>query len=133
MPDAYDIRRMLDDAVAAFHQATPDPDTDRVADLRGEGTAADGLVTTVALPGGRLESITIHPQAMRLQSHALAEHITAAVNAALDDLTSKVADAAPPAVDPAALLQRLQEVQIASVERLDAFLSAINQAQRPNR
>jgi DNA-binding protein YbaB len=131
VPDAEDIRRILDDAVAALQQAAPDAETAQIAELRGEGSAGDGLVTTVAAPGGRVESVFIHPRAMRLDSQTLAEHITTAVNAALDDLTAKVADtAATPVADSAALLRRLQEVQIASVERLNTFLRTINEAHR---
>jgi hypothetical protein len=55
----------------------------------------------------------------------------AAVNAALDDLAAKVADAAPaPAADPAQLMHRLREVQVESVQRLETFLRAINDAAR---
>jgi DNA-binding protein YbaB len=126
---AEEIRRMLDDTVAAFKQATPDDaDAARVAEARGQGSAADGQVKVVVKPGGRLESVTIDPRAMRLGSEAIGAHIVTATNAALDDLAAKVAEAAPTAVNPAQLMERLREVQVASVERLETFLRGINEA-----
>jgi DNA-binding protein YbaB len=124
-----EIRRMLDDTVAAFRQAAPDDaDAARVAEARGEGSAADGQVKVVVKPGGRLESVTIDPRAMRLGSEAIGGHIVTATNAALDDLAGKVAAAAPAAVDTAQLMERLREIQVASVERLETFMRGISEA-----
>jgi hypothetical protein len=90
------------------------------------------LVAAVATPDGRVESLTIAPRAMRLDSFTLAEHVTTAVNAALGDLAAKASDATP-ATDPTALLHHLQDLQIASVQRLETFLRTINEARRPGR
>lgn len=126
--DAEEFHRSMEEALDALRQvrANPaDPDTA----VRGEGEAAHGLIRAVALSGGRIEAVTVDPRAMRLASQDLAEGVTAAVNAALDDLRGKTADRLTDnGLDPAALLDRLQEVQVASAERMQAFLRTIGDA-----
>lgn len=52
--------------------------------LIGQGVAADGKVEAAVVKGGKMRSIQVDPQAMRLGSEVLGEEIVLAVNAALD-------------------------------------------------
>lgn len=51
---------------------------ERIGEVRGEGTAADGRIVVEVLQTGELSSLKIDPRAMRLGSEALAEEILAA-------------------------------------------------------
>lgn len=57
---------------------------------RGEGTALDERVRAVVVAPGRVEELTMDPRVLREGSEAVCEAIAEAVNAALDDLRSKV-------------------------------------------
>lgn len=50
--------------------------------VRGEGTAAQGMVGAVVDGGGGIQEVTIDPRAMRLDSLTLAEAVTEAVRLA---------------------------------------------------
>ncbi|MGC1211501.1 MAG: YbaB/EbfC family nucleoid-associated protein, partial [Micromonospora sp.] len=58
--------------------------------LRGEGTAADGLVRAVAVQGGRLESVTVDPALTPQRIDEVCGHVVVAVNAALAALDAQV-------------------------------------------
>ncbi|SCE84202.1 YbaB/EbfC family nucleoid-associated protein [Micromonospora mirobrigensis] len=130
MPASADeFRQSMDEALRTLRELRahrPDPDA---AETRGEGTTADGLITVVAGPGGRIESVTVAPQALREGSDHLGEQLTLAVNAALDDLRERTLAGAPDVPDPAVLLERLQEVQQQSVRQMRSFLGALTDAQ----
>lgn len=119
-----DTRRMLEQ-MRSGGEEPPDP-----GELRGEGEAADGQVQAVAVAGGRLESLTVNPRAMRMGSEALCEQIVAAVNAALDDLRGKAAAQAVAAggVDPAALAEQMRDLHTESVRQMDMFTQGIRDA-----
>lgn len=126
-----DARRALDVMRAGGDAAdrAADPAVDRVAEVRGEGSAADGQVQAVAVTGGRLESVRVDPRAMRMGSEALSEQVVLAVNAALDDLRGKVSEQPMPgAVDPAALAAQMRELQDESVRQMEKFGQAIGDA-----
>ena len=98
-------------------------------EIRGEGVAADGQVLATARTGGRLESVQLDPRALRMGSQALGEQIVLAVNAALDSLQTQAgAQAAPPAADPAALAERMRELQDQSVRQMYVFSQSIADA-----
>lgn len=66
-------------------------------DLTGTGEAANGLIRTIVGADGRVSALSLAPELRRLgprgpvmDSETLAAEITAAVNAALDDLDAKL-------------------------------------------
>ncbi|WP_345577143.1 YbaB/EbfC family nucleoid-associated protein [Nonomuraea rosea] len=58
---------------------------ERLATIRGTGSGADGRIVVNADHSGRIDSIDLHPRAMRLASEELSEELLRAVNAAQDD------------------------------------------------
>jgi hypothetical protein len=109
-------QRNLDDVVAA---------TGNAEDLRGEGEAARGQIRAVAVVG-RVESVTIERQAMRMASHDLAEQLRAAVNAALDDLRSSARDQAPAfGVNTEELTEQVRQVQDMSLAHMRTYTRAL--------
>ncbi|MGV9772961.1 YbaB/EbfC family nucleoid-associated protein [Streptosporangium sp. NPDC003464] len=94
--------------------------------LRGSGQAADGQVSAVVGPDGRLCELNLNPRVMRMASEDLAGEILTAVNAALDDLRAGLPGLdAVTAVDPAALAESLDGVHDDVVRRLEEFASGI--------
>jgi DNA-binding protein YbaB len=91
----------------------------------GSAEAADGLVRATAT-GGRLHRLELDPRAMRLPSETLAEEITIAVNAALNDL--RAASAQARGADLAVLSRQVREVQDEGVRRMAMISSAIQEA-----
>jgi DNA-binding protein YbaB len=99
-------------------------------DRSGVGEAADGRVRVVAADG-RVKSLKLDPRLMRAGSEELAEHVLAAVNAALDDMAAKVPSADDISVpDPKALAAQVSEIQEQSVRQLAAISQAISAAVR---
>lgn len=86
--------------------------------------AADGLVGVVMTPAGKLAQITVEPRLLREGIESICEHITLAVNAAIDELRARSRPAA--AVDPEALAATLRDLQTDSVRRMAAFGSAVD-------
>jgi DNA-binding protein YbaB len=98
----------------------------RLTAMRGDGTAADGLVRAGVDGTGDLVELVIEPRAMRLASSDLAREIRAAVSAARAEVAARLAEsaAAAPAVagpDVAALQQLLVEVDATARQRMDEF------------
>lgn len=89
--------------------------------VRGEGTAAEGKVSAKVVAGGHVEELHVDPRLMRLGSAELCAQIVIAVNAAMDDLRSKAAEAAPAVMDPAALAGVLENLQAESVRQMSRF------------
>ncbi|MFD0887459.1 YbaB/EbfC family nucleoid-associated protein [Streptosporangium algeriense] len=56
-----------------------------LAEVRGTGTGADGLIGVTVGPSGRVEKIDLNPRVMRLDSHTLAGELMRAIGAAEDD------------------------------------------------
>src|SRR5262249_27566628 len=86
--------------------------------VHGAGTAAEGRATARAAAGGRLEELTVDPRLMRGGSEELCAQIVVAVNAAMDDLRTQTAQAAPEVMDPAALAGVLEELQVESARQM---------------
>jgi DNA-binding protein YbaB len=61
----------------------------RLAELRGVGSAADGLVEVNVGPGGGLTDLRLDPRAMRLDSGSLREAILDAARQATEQLTTQ--------------------------------------------
>ncbi|MGW2626407.1 hypothetical protein [Micromonospora taraxaci] len=127
--DADQFRQSIDDALNTLRELRATRPVAEAVETRGEANAADGLIAVVAAPGGRIESITVAPQVLRQGSGYLAEQMTIAVNAALEDLQARTVAEAPDAPNPAVLLERLEDVQQQSVHRMQSFLSALTSAQ----
>jgi hypothetical protein len=109
-------QRNLDDVVAASG------DTE---DLRGEGEAARGQIRVVAVVG-RVESVTVEPQAMRMASHELAEQLRTALNTALSDLRSSAGTGgATTGMKTEELSARARELQDMSLAQLRTYTRAL--------
>jgi DNA-binding protein YbaB len=124
-----DLDRLLQDTRRVLSElGARRPDQDVLPDLRGVGTAADDQVRASVAVGGRLETLTVNPRLMRMGSEALCEQIVAAVNAAVDDLATKVVESAPEVPDQADLGQQLEEIQTESVRRMETFTQGVADA-----
>lgn len=109
-------QRNLDDVVAASG------DTD---DIRGEGEAARGQIQVVAVVG-RVESVTVGPQAMRMASRELAEQLRTALNAALGDLRASAGTrGAASGMKREELSARARELQDMSLAQLRTYTRAL--------
>ncbi|MDG4810132.1 YbaB/EbfC family DNA-binding protein [Micromonospora sp. WMMD1120] len=122
--DASGLGKLLSDTMAAldeFQQGAGEPPT-------GAGTAADGMVVVRTELPGRVTEMVLDPRVMRWSSQALAEEVTAAVNASLADLQ---ANAGVPGggADLGGLGERLREIQERTGQQLSAFTNQLVQAQ----
>lgn len=89
----------------------------------GTGIAADGQVSAT-ITDGRFDTLVIEPRLMRLPAAELAEHVTSAVNAALDDLRNRRREVEQPA-DLDALAQNLEAVQDRSIRQMTQMSHAL--------
>ena len=96
-------------------------------ELQGTGEAADGAVRAVAAPPGRVVSLDIDPRLLRGGSADVAAAVTAAVNAALDQLRTSAAAAVVPA-DLDRLERDLEAVQLDSVRQMARLGAAMDTA-----
>ncbi|PWR09820.1 hypothetical protein DKT68_11130 [Micromonospora acroterricola] len=127
-PVSGDFTRMLDatmQALGAVSAPAAGADGEPAAPPAGE--AADGQVRAELGPDGRLRSLFVEPRLMRLGSEELTEHITTAVNAAIDAMRG--ATTPPQAGDLSQLREQLAEVRDTAVPRLGSFLAALTEAQ----
>lgn len=109
-------QRNLDDVIAASGDAE---------DLRGEGEAARGQIRVVAVVG-RVESVAIERQAMRMASHELAEQLRTALNAALNDLRSNAGgQGTTTGMKTEELSARARELQDMSLAQLRTYTRAL--------
>lgn len=122
-----EFERLLEDTRRVLEQIrSGDGEVPDEEEVHGEGEAADGQVRAVVVTGGRLKSLSVDPRAMRMGSAALCEQIVVAVNAALDDLRGKAAgQPVTSAADPAALAERIRDLQNESVRQMDRFSQGI--------
>jgi DNA-binding protein YbaB len=93
--------------------------------VSGEGSAADGKITAKVAAGGHLEELTVDPRLLRSGSEDLCAQIKIAVNAAMDDLRARTAQAGPATMDPAALAGMLEELQTESVRQMSQFTQGV--------
>ncbi|MEU1878595.1 YbaB/EbfC family nucleoid-associated protein [Streptosporangium sp. NPDC020072] len=99
--------------------------------LQGSGRAADGQVSVLVGPDGRLAALNLNPRVMRMASEDLAREILTAVNAALDDLRANIPGLDPAAIpDPGRLAESLEGVHADVTRRLDEFASGIESTVR---
>jgi DNA-binding protein YbaB len=103
---------------------------DALADITGEGEAADGLIRAVVDGSGGIREVALNPRAMRLDSATLAEALTRAVREAQSDAKSKTAqllggagadldlDLEPPDQDQ--LRETLQGIEDSFSQKIDA-------------
>ncbi|MFE3450521.1 YbaB/EbfC family nucleoid-associated protein [Nonomuraea sp. NPDC059194] len=85
-----EIRRLMADfaeEMRPLHEAR-----ERMAEVRGHGEAAEGLVRLEVTPGGALSGLTIDPRAMKLGSEALAEAVLEAARAAAADAAGRLSE-----------------------------------------
>jgi Uncharacterised BCR, YbaB family COG0718. len=73
--------------------------TERVAEVRGHGRAANGQVEVEVLPSGALSSLRIESRAMRLGSQALTEAILEAARQAEKDAADQLAALTEPLLE----------------------------------
>ncbi|TDD48227.1 YbaB/EbfC family DNA-binding protein [Nonomuraea terrae] len=102
---------------------------ERLAAIRGSGTAADGHVVVSADSSGRIDKIQLNPRAMRLASQDLADELLRAVNAAQDDCARQARELLAGAgvgevVDEAAFAameRRLEEAHTSFVKEMERY------------
>ena len=89
----------------------------------GRGSDGDGNVTVRVDGGGTVTEVLFGPRAFRLPSVDLAEHVVAAVNAALAD--AEAAAATQSTMDLAELRRRVTEVREASIRQMTQLTSSL--------
>lgn len=98
-----------------------------VVSLSGRGRSPDGSVRARVGGDGLLEAVRLRPEAMRLDSAELAGQVEQAVRAAQESFARQAGDVRAgvlgpaPAPDPAALADRLNEVQAHFAGRMEEF------------
>jgi len=97
------------------------------APRQGHGADPEGRVRAVA-EQARVKTLRIQPRAMALPPDELAECARTAVNEALADLRSAMPSDAGPGVDPAAVLEYLNQVQVEGLRTLELVTGALEQA-----
>jgi hypothetical protein len=88
---------------------------------------ADGMVEATASPGP-VVSLVLDARAKRMDRAELAEHVTAALNAALHDLRSDMVTADEPLPDLASLMTQLRDIQDEAFRSLHEIGGKINAA-----
>ncbi|MFI7445833.1 YbaB/EbfC family nucleoid-associated protein [Nonomuraea indica] len=78
-----DLDRIADEAKGAMDRLAKAEN--ELADVRGRGAGANGLITVVIDSKGLLETLDMNPRVMRLESHVLAEETASAFRAAQED------------------------------------------------
>ncbi|MFC7584178.1 hypothetical protein ACFQYP_10910 [Nonomuraea antimicrobica] len=101
-------------------------------DVRGR---SEGLVSAVCAPGPRLVSLSVAPRALYGGTRALGERVTAAVNAALDDLDAAVlrrrAEAGAGTEQIMATVAELRELSVQRMRTYAQGMSAMMAGIRP--
>ncbi|MEU1737245.1 YbaB/EbfC family nucleoid-associated protein [Streptosporangium sp. NPDC020145] len=122
--------KRFDDMLAESIRSLSSPEN-RGDPLQGSGRAADGQVSVLVGPDGRLAALNLNPRVMRMASEDLAREILTAVNAALDDLRANIPGLDPAAIpDPGRLAESLEGVHADVTRRLDEFASGIESTVR---
>jgi len=68
--------------------------TTAIEEVRGQGSAAGGLITVTVNAGGRITALNLNPRAMRMASDELSAGILAAVDEGAADAARQVAELA---------------------------------------
>jgi hypothetical protein len=123
-----DLDRLMEAAQREAEKAR-----DRQTDPQAEavGTALDGKVKATLGPDGRMRSLELADEVMKLPARELAREVVAAVNQAWG--ASKSADpaaAAVAAVDPAALAERMKELRQESMESMQRITDSLADVMR---
>lgn len=95
-------------------------------ELRGRGTAADGLVEAVVAGYGRLESLEIDPRLLRHGTGAIAGHVIEAVRAAQDDELRQRQELLGGDIDQAATRRQLEAVAAEAWRGLDGMIGDLD-------
>jgi DNA-binding protein YbaB len=96
---------------------------ERLGEVRGTGTAADGQIVVGADASGRIDSIRLNPRVMRMASHELATELLRAVNAAQDDCARQAnALIAEAGVDTSVDQAAFEAMERRLLEAHDAFM-----------
>lgn len=94
------------------------------------GTAYDERIT-VRMKAGRVLGVEIQPPARRLDADELSEHLTEAINAAIDaNLEAMTSSADAQAPDLRALNDQLHQVQRESITQLEKYTSGMEEMLR---
>jgi DNA-binding protein YbaB len=88
--DPEDMERIAREAEQAMRSLADLQE--RLAAVRGSGTAAGGQIVVEADSSGRIDSIKLNPRVMRMASQDLADELLRAVNAAQDDCAQQTHD-----------------------------------------
>lgn len=115
-----DFTGMFDQLIDVLETIGGVPDED-IEELRGQG-AVPARVSVTCAPGPRLVEMDLRERAMR-STPDLAEAVTTAVNAALDDLVEKLRRQRQEAgADSEKINNRIGELRELGVARLDAYV-----------
>ncbi|MBG6067715.1 YbaB/EbfC family nucleoid-associated protein [Micromonospora ureilytica] len=95
-------------------------------ELRGRGTAADGLVEAVVVGYGRLESLEIDPRLLRRGTGAIADHVIEAVRTAQDDELRQRQEMLGGDIDQAATHRQLEAVAAEAWRGLDGMIGDLD-------
>jgi hypothetical protein len=91
----------------------------------GVGSAADGKITAKVAAGGHLEELVADPRLLRSGAEELCAQIMVAVNAAVDDLRARTAQASPATMDPAELAGLIEDLQTESLRQMSQFSQGV--------
>lgn len=92
---------------------------EQINSARAHASSADGSVSVVLAPGGRLEKLELSPESMRLGHERLAEIITQTVKSAHANATAQTQEALRPLVGESDAMDFLREQINASFEPVD--------------
>ena len=101
-----------------------------LADIRGEGEAAEGRIRVVVDGTSDLVSLVLAPESMRLGADELADAIASAFAIARETAQGKARAAAaalPPAAVDAEALARLGDLGAQSMQRVEQMMAAVEQ------
>lgn len=105
------------------------PVVQRLKTLRGEGSAADGLVRAEVDGTGHILDLVFDPAALRMSPNELADAVKAAVGQAQDAAQSQAADAlagaTPGLPDRDGLAATLSELGVQAERRMSEFSTAM--------
>jgi hypothetical protein len=95
-------------------------------ELRGRGTAADGLVEAAVAGYGRLESLEIDPRLLRHGTRAIADRVIEAVRAAQDDELRQRQELLGGDIDQTAMRRQLEAVAAEAARGLDGMIGDLD-------
>jgi DNA-binding protein YbaB len=125
-PGDHGLEHLLTQARRTAQLAADPAAPNEGAPVRGMGADAGGLVNVEAGRGERVEAVALDPRVMRAGSYELGERVVVAVNAALEDVRSKMLEQAGAAAGRTDLAERVQAVQDLSLQHMRAYSQALN-------